>query len=324
MKKNFRTVKTGIIFGILLLSLFTVFAPSASAAIFNADPLITVTYPEQDENVVPNTKALRIPLETTFELYGPLASFVRASPLLQDSVVPITLNIIGPNELGVDATLENNLFDIKLGVNTPWVSYLTVTVNEDIQFNTVGTVKIKAISDPVSGFLLGVKGGSREFDVGFVIGFWPVISPEIPKGNFQEIGPLDTADFTIDIENLGNAVTYVAIELLDVPEDEWSISMPSSVHLASAVGASGSGTSKTVHLKIKPPYGFGLHNERKSFRVRLTPSLLGDPNQAGQSEEIVFTVQSVGMSPGVGYEIPLIVSVLVIIGFIFYFFRRRK
>jgi len=323
MKKNFRPVKTGIIFGILLLSLFTVFATSASAGLFNATPLITVTYPEQNENVVPNTKALRIKLQTTFELVGPLASFVKNSPLLQDTTVPITLNIMN-TELGVDAALENALFDIKLGVNTPFESTLTVTVNQDIQANTVGTVKIRAKSDPITGFLLGVKGGAREFDVGFIIGYWPVISPTTPKGTFQEIGPLDTADFTIDIENLGNAQTYVAIELLDVPEDDWSISMPSSVQLASAVGTSGSGTSKTVHITVKPPYGFGLHNELKPFRVKLTPSLLGDSSQVGQYEIITFNVQSVGMSPGIGYEIPLIVSVLVIIGFIYYFFRRRK
>jgi len=322
MKKNFRSVKTGIIFGILLFSLFTVFAPSASAGLFNADPLITPTYPQEEENVVPNTRALRIPISTSFELTGILASFILASPLLKDITIPITLNILN-TELGVDATLENNLFDIKLGTNEPWVSYLTVTVNEDIQFNTVGSVKIRATSDEISGFLLGIKKGTREFDVGFVIGYWPVISPETPKGNFQEIGPLETADFTIDIENLGNAVTYVAIELLDVPEGDWIISGPSSVRLASAVGASGAGTSKTVHITVKPPYGFGLHNERRSFKVKLTPSLLGDPSQTGQSEIINFSVQSVGVSPGIGYEIPLIVSVLVIIGFIFYFFKRR-
>jgi len=144
----------------------------------------------------------------------------------------------------------------------------------------------------------------------------------MPKGNLAEIDPLETADFQIDIENLGNGPTYVKIDLIDEPKKGWSVNIASSVQLA----PEGKNNKRTVHLKIKPPYEFGFHNERKTFGVKFTPNYLGRPEISGQPETYYFNVQNVGMSPGVGYEIPLIIIVLVlfIITCISLFLKRRK
>ena len=100
-------------------------------------------------------------------------------------------------------------------------------------------------------------------------------------------------------------------------------SIASSVQLSSTVYG-GEGTKETVHLKIKPPFGFGFHNEIQTFKVKFTPYYLGRPDLVGQPEVITFNVQNIGMSPGAGYEIPSIVIVVVIILLIFYFFKQRK
>ena len=66
---------------------------------------------------------------------------------------------------------------------------------------------------------------------------------------------------------------------------------------------------------------------RRFISVDRTLQLVGDVGQAdlvGQSETITFNVQSVGMSPGAGFEIPLIVATLIIIGLILYLFKKRK
>jgi len=324
MRKNFRTVKTGIIFGILLLSLFITFIPSASAGILTVYPLINVTYPRPEENLVPNSAVLDIPLQTTFKLTGPFASFVEGPSLLSNSEVQIELKVV-KTEDWCEASITNPLVQLVINQPEPFTSRLTVTVTENAPAFTQGVVRISATSKVQRGLFFNIGEVTVEFDVSFIIGYWSVVSYVLPDGNLLEIGPLDTADFQIDIENIGNGPTYVGIEVVDIPEDEWSVSIASSVQLSSAVYG-GEGTSKTVHLKIKPPYGFGFHNEIKTFAVRFTPVYLGKPGLIGQPETIYFNVQSIGMSPGAGFEIPLIVTVVVIVVLLYYFFisKRKK
>ena len=322
MKKNFRTVKTGIIFGILLSSLLFVFVPTSSAGILRVPPLIIVTYPPQEENVVPNSGVLDIVLKTTIEITGPWRSFVERSPLLYGSPIQVRLNVESTPDW-CDASIANPTVSIPLDQIEPRESRLTLTVTEQAPAFQQGTIKISATSVTLSGLLFNIIEQRYDYDISFEIGYWPVISYTHPKGTLMEIGPLDTADFPIEIENLGNGITYVQIEPVDLPGGDWSVNIASSVTLASAVGE-GTGSEQTVHLVIKPPYGFGFHNDRKDFKVRFTPYYLGSEGLQGISETITFNVQSVGLSPGVGFEIPLIVSVVVIIGLIFYLFRRRK
>jgi hypothetical protein len=321
MRKNLRTVKTGIIFGILLMSLFIAFVPTTSAGIVSVPPLINVTYPAQEENIVPNGGVLEIPLSTTFTLTGFWASFAE-NGILKSSVVQIELKVIEKPDW-CEASISNPLAQLKIGQVDPYQSRLTLTVNENAPAFQQGTVRISATSKITKGLFFNIGSETVEFDISFIIGYWCVVTYELPQGTLVEVGPLDTADFQIDIQNIGNGPTYVGIEILDIPKDDWSVSVASSVQLASPVYEAG-GTEKTVHLKIKPPYGFGFHNERRSFRVRFTPYYLGLTGLVGQPETITFNVQNIGMSPGAGYEIPLIVSVVVIIVLFFYFFKQRK
>jgi hypothetical protein len=322
MKKNFRTVKTGIIFGILLFSLFAFFVPSASAGPIKIKPLINVTYPRPEENLIPLSGALDIPLQTTFELTGPLASIVEKASLLKGTVIQIELKVVSTEDW-CDASITNPLVQLGLDHTEPYQSTLTVTVTENAPAFTQGIVKISATSKEQPSLLFSIAEETVEFDVSFIIGYWSVVSYQMPKGTLMEVGPLDTADFEIEIENIGNGPTYVAIEVIDIPEGDWSINIASSVQLSSSVYG-GEGTKKTVHLIVKPPYGFGFHNEREIFKVKFTPYYLGRADLVGQEEIITFNVQNVGLSPGAGYEIPMIVVVLVIIVVIFYLYRWRK
>ena len=321
MRKNLRSVKSGIIFGTLLCSLFIAFVPSASAGIFTVPPLINVTYPIQEENVVPNSGVLDIPLLTTFTLTGPWASAAEKG-LLGSTVVQIELKVIQKPDW-CTASISNPLANIKVGEPEPYSSTLTVTVNENAPAFQQGVVRISATSKMQRSLMFNIGEETVEFDISFIIGYWSVVSYDMPEGTLIEVGPLDTADFRIDIENIGNGPTYVGIEIIDIPDDEWSVNIASSVQLAASV-YEGGGTKKTVHLKIKPPYGFGFHNERKNIKVRFTPYYLGRPDLVGQPEVITFNVQNIGLSPGYGYEIPLIISVVVIVVLFFYFYRQRK
>ena len=197
-----------------------------------------------------------------------------------------------------------------------------MTVTEQAPAFTQGKVVISATSIEQPGLLFSISEATYSYDISFEVGYWPVISISDQKGNYMQVGPLDLADFPITIENIGNGLTYVQIEP-EIPEGDWSIGIDASALLASSVGG-GAGASKTVHLIIKPPYGFGFHNDIQNFKVKFTPYSPGRPELVGITETRTYQVQSIGMSPGTGFEIPLIVVILVIIVFIIYFYRWRK
>jgi hypothetical protein len=127
----------------------------------------------------------------------------------------------------------------------------------------------------------------------FLIGYWCVVSYELPNGNHIEIDQLDIADFQIDIENIGNGPTLVNIDVLDYPEDEWSVSITSTVQLDSAADGGGR-TSKSVHLRIVPSVNSDKNKVIQTFKIKFTPSYLGRPDSTGQPETITFNVQKIG------------------------------
>lgn len=321
MKEKFRILKTVFIFGLVFFSIFAIITPNTSAGIIKIKPLITVTYPSSSENVIPNSGVLLIELSTTFQLMGIGATAVKSYSLLKDTSISIELKVEG-KENWIDASIDNPLVSMTLQDTLPKPSTLKITVTENAPAFSLGKVTISATSKEQPGLLFNIAKETYYFDVSFIVGYWPVVSYQMPKGNLMEIGPLDTADFEIELENLGNGITYVGIEPIEIPQGDWSINIASSVTLASPV-QNKAGAKATVHLIIKPPYGFGFHNERETFKVRLTPQYLGRPDLRGQEEIITFNVQNIGMSPGAGFEIPLIVIILVIIAIVIYFYRHR-
>jgi hypothetical protein len=325
MTKHFKVVKTTLITGVILVSLFTAFIPSSLAGIINVEPLMIVTHDRAEENVIPKSGVLEVNLSVTLALTGIGVGFVESYSLLKNSDLEITLEVEEDYDW-IDASVTNSPAKIKIGESgTPYTSArLSLTVTEKAPAFTLGKVKIIATSSRLRGLLFNIAEKTEIFEVPFEVGYWPVVNYELPKGNFIEIGPLDTADFPIEIDNLGNGVTYVAIEIVEIPVGDWSVSVPSSVTLRSDANAGEEGTKATVHLSIKPPYGFGFHNERRTFKVKFTPQYLGNPNLLGQSEIITFNVQNVGMSPGAGFEIPLIVILLVVLFIGIYVYKRRK
>jgi uncharacterized membrane protein len=307
-----------LIFGIIFFLIFLIFSPSTLSqefienekivsssfrTIFAASPLITITYEELEEPIIPNTKTIRIPLKISYELTGRYAT--RQLRKLRNEVVTIELSITDQEE-GVDANIENSLFDIKIGSNDIFTTNLIVTVNENIQANTVGTVKIIAKSEEISGlFFTLVEKGEQTVEVGFVIGYWPVISSSLPEGSNFEIPPLRNTKIPIRILNLGNGPTYVAIEIIDIPKN-WNITFPSSLQLPSAV--SKENYEKEINIDVKPPKDFS----RNTINISITPHLLGDPTNKGQTEIITFNFKNDG-SYKEGTPIFLIILIVIII-----------
>lgn len=290
---------------------------------FSAYPVINLDYEEIKELAIPNGDKIEIPFNITFELTGRYADF--QSKRLKNDLINIALSI-EEKPLFCKASIKDSHVKLPFDSTLPYQSSLKVEVNENAEAYTQYLVKVKATSPEISGlFFTRVKSVDVSFEIPFVVGYLCVLAYETPKGTLAEVEPHETADFQIDIENLGNGPTLVNIDLVDEPKKGWSVNIASSVQLGSGIHDN-SAKKKSVHLKVKPPYEFGYHNERKTFGVRFTPNYLGRPENVGQQVTYYFSVQNIGMSPGAGYEIPLtiIVIVLFIITCISIFLKRRK
>lgn len=318
-----RSFKVGIVLGLLLFSMFAAFVPNASAGLIKVKPLITVTHPPVERSIIPNSRSLIIPLNVSFTLTGLGAPFIEASSLLKESVVEVGLTVEDLPDF-IKASIGNQPVKIPIRGDSKDIKqpYVKITVTEKAPAQQIGKVTIRATSKVLHGLLFDIAEETSTFDVPFMVGYWPVVKI-LPRENFKQVGPLDTANFAVDIENLGNGPTYVAIEVTKMPEG-WTVSVPSSVTLGSGVYSEESNVKATVNLVVKPPYGFGFHNDRGTFEVQFTPYYLGMPEFSGTPEKVLFNVQSVGMSTGTGFEIPLIVTVLVIIAIVFYLYKKSK
>ncbi|MDG6219526.1 MAG: hypothetical protein QCI00_08815, partial [Candidatus Thermoplasmatota archaeon] len=312
MAKKFVAIKTTLILAVIIISIFNALSFTASARIFKVEPIITVTHDRTTENVIPISGVLDINLSTSFTLTGIGATWVQTSSLLKDSAITVTLDVSTSHDW-VDVSITNSPATLKINEpGTKWRSNIQLTVTEKAPAFTLGKVTVTARSSRLAGLGFIIEEKIETFEVPFEIGYWGVVSIN-PAGNFKEISPLESAVFPIELNNVGNGVTYVAIEPIGEIPSGWVISSPSSRILQSDDIAGQDGHKSTIYLTIKPPFDFGIHNKRETFKVRFTTHLLGRPDLPGQGETITFTVQSVGISPGVGYEIPMIALVLFVV-----------
>jgi len=329
MAKNFKRLKICMVIGILLISTLVAFTSASYAKGFlGVEPLINVTPERPGGNVIPKSGVLYINLTTTFDLTGFAATWVKSDSLLKDSSITITLQV--QEDYGwIDASITNQPAQIKIGDSKPYHSILSLTVTEKAPAFTQGKVTIVATSSMLRGLFFNINEKTETFEVPFEVGYWPVVKIVPPEGTLKQIGPTDTADFPVDVANYGNGMTKLLIEVTEMPAGDWSVSVPSSVTLQSS-DVSEEGIKDTVHIKVKPPYNFGFHNTRKSFKVTFTPIYIGQtagrPDLIGQPETVTFTVQSVGFSTGTGFELPTIVIVLAIlfVGLYLYKSKRKK
>ncbi|EMR73816.1 hypothetical protein MBGDN05_00292, partial [Thermoplasmatales archaeon SCGC AB-539-N05] len=147
---------------------------------------------------------------------------------------------------------------------------LSVTVNENAFAFSESTIKIRVNVKGIGA----IQGGTFCHDVLFIPGYLPILGINTPDGTTELVTPGATANFDIEIENLGNAKTEVVFRVLNVPKD-WSPNIISNTVLGSKVH--GDDPKSTVQLVVQPPYSFGYHNEREVIQVSMTPSYYADP-----------------------------------------------
>ena len=196
-----------------------------------------------------------------------------------------------------------------------WVSKnasIDIRVTENAPASAEGVLKVRLEAKPMGT----IRAGTFFAEIPFIPGYLPILDIKTERTT-KLIGPYDTAYFGIEVENLGNAKTQIICNALNVPEG-WIIEVDTNVVIGAKT--SGDNTKKTIYLSIKPPYGFGYHNEREVINISITPSYFNDPSLKGEEYLLSFIVQNRGFSTP-GFEAGLVVVGLIYVGFIL---RIRK
>jgi len=321
MKKNLKTVETGIILGLVLFSMFAVFTPKVSAGPIKVDASLTIVANSEDtrQMVIPASGFINIRLAISYTLYGAGSNFITQSLLSTDKLT-IQFDVVDKPEWCV-ATFQPSTLDAELKKSvTGLETILQISGSENAPAFTPGSIKIKAYTKPINGLLFAVRESTKEEIITFNIGYSSSIS--IDYNPSMNIGPMDTADFGIKIENLGNAPTEVTCEILNPPAG-WTVSSGAFVLLNSKMLGQ-EGATKTIYLEITPPFGFGYHYDEQSIQVKLTPSADRHPELVGNAYILTFKVRSIGFST-YGLEIILIAALIVIalISIIILVYRKK-
>ena len=314
MTRHMKKVKTCIVMAVLLGSIITSISTISTAGIlFNLQSNINVTWSGNATNlpVDPRGNIQPVDIEISYQVTrGPLGRGVIYA--YSGKLAFIKLEIIDQSDW-VTATLQSDTVSLEISderhTTTNLVSFQAA---ENAPAYGLGFIKIKASV----GRLGIIEGYEKTFTLNFVASFKPLINTEIQSG-FKEIGPMDTAEFPIEIQNLGNARTIVFLEVENIPEGWNAVMSPARVTLEEAEGS-----TATANLIVKPPKNFGYHFDETSIRISMKPVRADKQSDEGTKLYENFLVQSRGFSTP-GFEgIIFVVALFSVILFIK--MRKRK
>jgi len=321
MKKNFKSIKTIIIMGLLLFSIFIATTPTTSAGIlFNLESLVTIDYDSQSLSNIPIqprgtgfTTDLNLSYSVTYSggIFNALGSVMYQ--IHKGRTLIITIEAFGPEWASVTVS-ESPIVTVD-EVPRTYPIYLTVKIGSDAPAFGAGDIKLK-ITVPKVGL---IKGYTKEVGISFSAGYIPLVQPTFPEGKSTLIGPMDTADIPIEIQNMGNARTRVYLELVGIPKD-WSASITNEVLIEEGLGS-----KATAYLTVKPPKGFGFHDDTISILIKYYPEMAENPEYRGDSKTIDVLIESRGFSI-IGIEIlilPIIIVIIVVLLIYFFIIKKR-
>ncbi len=322
MRKNFRRIKTSLIMGLLLFSMFSLITPQASAGIIvNLQSVVNLHSVDANLTNIPiMPRSTGFSTQVSFEYYVTYAGGV--FNLLGESLLAIhrgrTVQIqVEPFGYPSWATVTvSNWPIVKITDQSQYpIITLTVKLNEDAPAFGEGEIKLR-VTVPQQGLVQGIE---TVFGFSFSAGYIPLVQAQFPDGESKIIGPMDTAVFKVELQNLGNARTRVNLNVDNVPSG-WAAIITNDVIIEE-----GEGSKAYAYLTVKPPKSFGYHDDAASIIVTYTPEMAENPTFVGETRVVDVLVESRGFSI-IGGEIiliPLIIIILIVL-LIYYFIIKKK
>jgi hypothetical protein len=331
MKKNLRVVKTSIILGMLLFSMFVIIGPVISAdeiatdansgGLFSFNHIVRVEWPGQKNE----TLAIKPYIDTTAYTLNIYHSLTRGalgtglySVLYAGRTVKMTVTIKSYPSDWSKVTSFTNTIDVKLpdSINDPAVVpypySLSITLNDKAPAFEIGPI--------VLGITIDAYGIIDAYDQDLTVNIKPDYAPKLnvlAETQNKVIGPMDTTSIPIKVTNLGNGESKIYFNVPDIPSG-WTVLVTDQVTLAPD-------QTETVYMTVKPPKGFGYHDDAYTFKVEYYPAWSTDPSKIGPTEQVTVSIESRGIS-FIGGEIvlPIIILLIVVIFIIYYFIKKSK
>lgn len=314
--KNNKIIKASILTLILLFSVITVIVPTTSAGTFiSLNSYVDVIWAanETQKPVIPRGEMRQLDLELRYQVTTGGIAAQMVFMIYQGRQVNIKMEVIDtPSWCTANlksGTLTTTISSFEKELST----VLTLRIEDDAPAYGAGFVKIKA-TVPKIGV---IDGFNQEFTLEFTPAYLPMISAQLPEGNSNKIGPMDTASFPIEVTNLGNARTRVFFEIEYMPKG-WIAVITDDITLDEGQGSQG-----TAYLTIKPPKSFGYHYDEESIRVKMTPARAEDIQNRGGSSYVTVIVESRGFSL-LGFEVVLLLIGIILLGVLIYIFKKKK
>jgi hypothetical protein len=316
MTKKFKALTTSMVTGIILISVIIAVSPTISAGpLFNLQSVLDVTWKgnETQQPVVPRGELRQLDLVIKHRVTrGVLGQFLLN--LYKGQQVMIDLQIVevpswctATLSMGTVAMIvDPNAYDEKTTV-------LSLQVDDDAPAYGLGYVRIRATAKKVGL----INSFEKEFTLNFIPDYKPLIQPSLPDSNTKLIGPMDTASFRINVQNLGNARTKVKLSVVDVPEG-WTAIVTDEIILEE-----GAGSTNTAYLVVKPPKGFGYHYEEKTITISMLPVKADDETKVGALTYATFLVESRGFSTP-GFEMISFIGAFALVMVTLFIARKRK
>lgn len=316
MTKRFKTVKASILTGIILISVIIAVVPTTSAGIlFNLQSALTVNWSQNytQQPLLPRGKATTLTIDITHTVNKGLLGAAILKAYTGNSIT-IKIEIISTPSWAT-ASLSTGTVTASINPTTPQVlqTQLTLAVAENAPAFGVGSVQLRATA--LKAGL--IQSYEQDFALYFQPDYKPLISPSYPDSNTKQIGPMDTAMFRIDINNMGNARTKVYLKVDKVPTG-WVAIVTDQVILEEGVGS-----MATAFLVVKPPKGFGYHYDEKTIEISMQPVWADDESKKGSITPASFLVESRGFSTP-GFEAIAFIGALALVTSILVYIRKRK
>lgn len=321
MRKNFRTIKASLIMGILLVSVVIAMIPNSSVkaqgGLFGYASIVYIDWEnvnESDIAVKPLEDFKPYKLRVEYSLTkGPFGNLIYRT-LYVGRRVDIKLELIDyPKEwstvfLPFDTLTVNLPRDINVILKRSIT--LMISVDETAPAFNSGTISIRATVAKI--------GMIEKFDQTIQLTFKPDYLPMLdvqPETQHKIIGPMDTAEIPIRVTNLGNARTKAQFRITNLPEDWMAIVTDQIILETQQTG--------TVFINIKPPKGFGYHDDYETFIIEYIPLWAENVQVRGVTEQISVAVESRGISViGIEVIIPIIAIIILIIFALYYLYNK--
>jgi len=324
MKKNFKSVKTALILGALLGSLFVIMIPSNAFATETEEikqtsglaSYLKINWTTESEPIIPidDLRYYSIKIDYSVTL-GPLGRLF--IPFFVGRQVDIKVDIIDSNPwCTANIAIGTLTTQVKVqGSTNSQNAQISIELDKEAPAYGSGFVKIRA-KVPKVGMIAGYE---QDFTLKFKPAYLPLITAEYESTNTKTIGPMDTTVFPIRISNLGNARTKVVLSVSSAPSD-WLVVVTDEIIIDV------DGTAK-AYLTVRPPKGMGYHDDDAGIRVSLTPYRADNPKPEDKGVPTYLTaiVESRGFSTiGIEGALPVIIVIFVILFFAYWYIKKQR